>query len=65
MTLAIKNFKEALKLQPNNPKLLDLLLKISIMVKDKKIANSTLKLLKLADPENQKIQDLENEVNGL
>lgn len=65
MTLAIKNFKEALKLQPNNPKFLDLLLKISIIVKDKKLASATLKQLKLADPENQKIQDLENEVKDL
>lgn len=65
MPSAMKNYKEALKLHPNNPKFLDLLLRISIIVKDKKLARTTLQELKLADPENQKIIDLEKEVEGL
>lgn len=62
---ALKCYKEASRLMPNNPKFLDLLLKISIIIKDKKLALSALKQLKQADPENQKIVDLEKEVDGL
>lgn len=64
-SLAIRNYKEALKIHPNNPKFLDLLLKVSIIEKDKKLARSTLQRLKIADPENQKIIDLEKEVEEL
>jgi len=64
-TNAIRNFKEALRLQSNNPKFLDLLLKISIIVKDKKLARNTLKQLKIADPDNQKIIELEKDVESI
>lgn len=57
--------KKAISLEPNNPKYLDLLLKISIILKDKSVAIKALRALKKADPANQKLPDFENEIKKL
>jgi len=62
---ALENVQKAVELEPNNPRFLDLLLKISIIKKDKKLAHDTLKKLKEADPENKKLDELETEVRNI
>jgi tetratricopeptide (TPR) repeat protein len=62
---AINYFRKAVEAEPNNPKYLDLLLKISIILKDKDTAKSTLAALKKADPDNQKLEELEKQVKEI
>ena len=62
---AIKSYKKAVNTEPNNPRLLDLLLNFSIIVKDKKLAFRTLKQLKKSNPENQKIDEYEKQIMSL
>lgn len=64
-TYALNNFEKAVDLEPNNPRFLDLLLKISIILKNKKIALRAFSSLKEADPENQKLADLKMEIDNL
>lgn len=63
--LALNNFKKAVELEPNNPRFLDLLLKISIILRNKELALQVFKLLKEADPANQKLPELEEEIDNL
>lgn len=63
--LALNNFKKAVELEPNNPRFLDLLLKISIILKDKNLANEAFNSLKEADPDNQKLGDLKEEIGSI
>jgi tetratricopeptide (TPR) repeat protein len=62
---AIKYFKRALQIEPNNPRYLDLLLHFSIMVKDKKLAQRTLRQLKETNPDNNKIEEFEQKINEI
>ncbi len=64
-TAAFDKFRRAVDLAPNNPKYLDLLLKNSIILKDKNTARDILAALKKADPDNQKLPELEEEVNEI
>ncbi len=63
--LAFNNFQKAAQLEPNNPRFLDLLLKISIMLRNKEAALKTFNALKEADPQNQKLSELEEEINNI
>lgn len=62
---AFANFQKAVELEPNNPRFLDLLLKISIILENKKLAEKTFLDLKNADPDNQRLDDLKDQINNL
>lgn len=62
---ALSNFSKAVGLEPVNPRFLDLLLKISIILKNKKLARQAFSDLKKADPENQKLEELKAEIENL
>lgn len=65
ISLAMKNFQKAVELEPNNPRFLDLLLKISIILKNKPLAQEVFESLKKADPDNGKLTELKEEINGI
>lgn len=52
---ALETGQRALMLAPNNPKILDFLINISIIIQDKELANKYLSRLKEVNPDNQKI----------
>lgn len=62
---ALLGYKKAVTLEPSNPKFLDLLLNFSIIIKDKKLAQRTLKQLKKSNPENNKIKEWEDFIGTL
>jgi len=62
---ALANFQKAVDLEPVNPRFLDLLLKISIILKNKNLAKQVFNDLKAADPENQKLEELKEEIHNL
>lgn len=62
---ALANYQKAVELEPGNPRFLDLLLKISIILKDKKLALRAFSSLKEADPDNQKLAALKEEIANL
>ena len=62
---ALLNFKEAVRLSPNDPKNLDTLFSAAIEVKDKYLANTTFDKLKQADPNNQKLDEIEEKLKVL
>lgn len=64
-SIALKNFQKAVDLEPNNPRFLDLLLKISIMLNDKNLALQVFNALKKADPDNQKLEEIKEEVDSI
>lgn len=62
---AFNNLKKAIELEPNNPKYLDQIVNISIMLRDKISALNFLDKLREVNPENQKLPELEEEIKGL
>lgn len=62
---AMEQFKECVRLSPNNPRNLDSLLDAAIRLEDRVVAVQTLRQLKEANPENQKIAELEEKVKAL
>jgi tetratricopeptide (TPR) repeat protein len=62
---AAVNYQKAVDLEPNNPRFLDLLLKISIILKNKNLANRVFNSLRQADPDNQKLADIKEEIKNL
>jgi len=62
---AIEYGYQALDAEPNNPRYLDLILDLSIMRKDKKLALETWEKLSLANPDNQKLSELKEKVDNL
>jgi len=65
LSLAAKNFQQAVTTEPSNPRFLDLLLKISILLRNKDLAWKTFNQLKETDPENQKLAELKEEISNL
>lgn len=59
------NIQEALDLEPNNPRYLDLILDLSIMKKDKEAALRYLEKLAEVNPENNKLADLSEKISAL
>lgn len=57
--------RKAVAMEPNNPRTLDFLLKISILVKDKPLAETTWEALHLADPDNAKLAELRRQIDNL
>ena len=62
---AIMNLEKALDLEPNNPKYLDLLITISLIIKDKNLAKQSLQRLKEANPDNAKIKEFQTQIKEL
>ncbi|MFZ4631644.1 MAG: tetratricopeptide repeat protein [Patescibacteria group bacterium] len=62
---ALENIKDALDLEANSPRYLDLILDLSIMKKDKELAATSLEKLATVNPENQKIDEWKNIIDKL
>ncbi len=64
-TYAMANYRKAVDLEPSNPRFLDLLLKISIILKNKDLATKVFNDLRQADPDNQKLAEIREEIKNL
>jgi tetratricopeptide (TPR) repeat protein len=62
---ALETAKRALLLAPNNPKILDFLINISIIMSDKELASDYLAKLKEVNPANQKIAEFIERIDSL
>jgi len=62
---ALDCFKEAIKLEPNNPRHLDLVIETTIVLKDKKLAEKYYTKLKGVNPENEKLKDFKEKISKL
>ena len=57
--------KQALGVEDRNPKFLDLHIQYSLAAKDSASAQESLDVLKIVNPENGKISQIEEEINNL
>lgn len=57
--------QKGLLIEPNNPKLLDFLIEVSIVMHDADTANEALRTLQLVNPDNAKIDDFREKINEL
>ena len=62
---AVKCYKKAVDISPNNPKNLDILIEMSIKAKDRYLAESTLHKLREVNPENQKLEEYKKQIETL
>lgn len=62
---SLSSLQKAQALEPNNPKILDQLLQISILVGNKSLAQEVLDKIKKINPEHGKLGELEEKVKGL
>jgi tetratricopeptide (TPR) repeat protein len=62
---ALDNMQEAIELEPNSPRYLDLILDLSIMKKDKDLAQSFLDRLASVNPENNKLAEWQDKIDKL
>lgn len=62
---ALENIREALELEPNNPRYLDLILYLSIMRKDKDLAQESWLRLTEVNPENKKLEEWKEKISKL
>ncbi len=62
---ALANFRRAAEIEPTSPKNLDFLIDISIIVKNKDLAEEILKKLREANPENQKLAEFEERIKAI
>ncbi len=62
---ALENYKKAAEIEPNNPRNLDFLIKIAIILNKKKIAQKFLQDLKKVNPNNEKIKEFEIQLKEL
>lgn len=62
---ALENIREALELEPNSPRFLDLILDLSIIKKDKDLAIESLEKLATVNPENNKLSDWKEKIENL
>ncbi|MCX6785731.1 MAG: tetratricopeptide repeat protein [Candidatus Komeilibacteria bacterium] len=56
---------KAAVLEPNNPKILDFLIEVSIITRDKDAARRAYQRLKEVNPENQKLPELKEKIDSL
>ncbi len=61
----IKSLKKALKIEPSNPRYLDTMLEISIIIKDKVLALDAYQKLLKTNPENNKIAEFKKQIDEL
>lgn len=62
---ALRSFEEAIRLEPNNPRILDCAVTATIKLKDKESARKYFKKLKEVNPENEKLSELKRLVDNL
>ncbi len=62
---ALASLKKALKLEPSNPRYLDTMLEISIIIKDKALALEAYGKLAKANPENNKLAEFKRQIDEL
>jgi Flp pilus assembly protein TadD len=62
---ALLNFQKAFQLGPNNPKVLDSLIEMSIILKNKTLAQKILKNFKKVNSENEKIEEFERRIEEI
>ena len=62
---AAKTLKEALKIEPKNPRYLDTMIDISIILKDKVSALDAYEKLNEINPENGKLEEFKNQIREL
>jgi len=62
---ALENIREALDIEGNSPRYLDLILDLSIIKKDKELAMASLEKLASVNPENNKLSDWQEKINSL
>jgi len=62
---ALASLKKALKLEPANPRYLDTMLEISIIIKDKAQALDAYDKLQKANPENNKLAEFKRQIDEL
>lgn len=62
---ALQNARKAVAADADNPRMLDFLLKISILVKDRTLADQTWQALQRADPDNAKLNELRGQIDEL
>lgn len=62
---ALENIREALELEPNSPRYLDLILDLSIIKKDKELAMISLEKLATVNPENNKLSDWKEKIESI
>ncbi len=62
---ALSCCQQAVGIEPNDPKNLHALLEASIAMDERELAERTLKQLKTANPENQKLDELEAQIKAL
>jgi len=61
----MNNIKKALKIESNNPRYLDTMLRISIIIKDKISALDAYDRLKKVNPDNQKLEEFKAQIGEL
>ncbi len=62
---AFENVRNALDIEPNNPRFLDTMLEISIIKKDKVFALDAYDRLAAANPDNQKLEEFKRQISEL
>ncbi|MEI6597209.1 MAG: hypothetical protein WCL13_03320 [bacterium] len=62
---AVASLKKALKIEPANPRYLDTMLEISIIIKDKALALDTYEKLLKANSDNNKLEEFKRQVDEL
>lgn len=62
---AVKSLKQALEIEPNNPRYLDKMIDLCIIVKNKGEAFDACQKLEQVNPENQKLADLKQKITNL
>lgn len=62
---ALASLRKALEIEPNNPRYLDTMFEISIIKKDKDLAEESYKRLAEANPENQKLTELKKQIDEI
>jgi tetratricopeptide (TPR) repeat protein len=62
---SLETAQRALILSPNNPKILDFLINLSIIMQDKELASKYLNKLKEVNPENNKILEFAEHIDSL
>ena len=62
---AHEQFRLALQAEPYNPKYLDYFIETSILIGDAKSAEEAFEVLETANPENQKLADFRERIDGL
>lgn len=62
---ALQTAQRAYILAPNNPKILDFLINLCIIIQDKLLAKDYLEQLKSVNPENNKIKDFSERIDNL